>query len=34
MARTVVLDVDWPALFRLDLKRPGDKVDWIEKPSH
>jgi hypothetical protein len=25
--------VDWSALFRLDLKEPGDKVAWIENPS-
>jgi hypothetical protein len=31
MARIGVLDVDWPALFRLDLKEPGYKVAWIEK---
>jgi hypothetical protein len=33
MARTWALDVDWPALFRLDLKEPGYKVAWIERPS-
>ena len=33
MARIGVLDVDWPALFRLDLKEPGYKVAWIEKLS-
>jgi hypothetical protein len=29
-ARSVV---DLYALYRLDLKEPGDKVAWIEKPS-
>jgi hypothetical protein len=32
MTRTGAIDVDQFVLYRLD--REGDKVAWIEKPSH
>jgi hypothetical protein len=33
VVRTGVLDVDWPDLYRLDLKESGYKVAWIKRPS-
>jgi hypothetical protein len=33
MARINAINVDLCALYRLDLRGPGDKVAWIEKPS-